>query len=48
MMRWAFIRAKEQGCTVMQLTTNNDRIDAHRFYENLGFSKSHIGMRLKL
>jgi GNAT superfamily N-acetyltransferase len=48
MMLWAIERAKERGCISMQLTTNNDRTDAHRFYENLGFSKSHIGMKLKL
>ncbi|MGD9629108.1 MAG: N-acetyltransferase family protein [Pyrinomonadaceae bacterium] len=48
MMLWAIERAKEKGCVSMQLTTNNDRIDAHRFYENLGFSKSHVGMKLKL
>lgn len=47
MMLWAIGRAKERGCISMQLTTNNDRIDAHRFYESLGFSKSHLGMKLK-
>ena len=48
MMLWAIERAKEKGCISMQLTTNNDRVDAHRFYENLGFSRTHIGMKLKL
>ena len=48
MMRWAIERAKAKGCISMQLTTNNDRTDAHRFYESLGFSKSHVGMKLKL
>jgi len=48
MMLWAIERAKEKGCISMQLTTNNDRLDAHRFYENLGFSRTHIGMKLKL
>ena len=47
MMLWAIERAKERGCISMKLTTNNDRIDAHRFYEKLGFSKSHLGMKLK-
>jgi len=47
MMLWAVRRAKERGCISMQLTTNNDRVDAHRFYESLGFSKSHLGMKLK-
>ncbi len=48
MMLWAIDRAKEKGCVSMQLTTNSDRTDAHRFYANLGFSASHIGMKLKL
>ena len=48
MMLWAIERAKENGCISMQLMTNNDRVDAHRFYESLGFSKSHVGMKLKL
>lgn len=48
MMLWAIERSKREGCISMQLTTNMDRVDAHRFYENLGFSKSHFGMKLKL
>src|SRR5215203_7367835 len=48
MMLWAIERAKEKGCISMQLTTNNDRIDAHRFYEQLGFAASHVGMKLSL
>lgn len=48
MMLWAIERAKQKGCISMQLTTNNDRTDAHRFYANLGFSSTHLGMKLKL
>lgn len=48
MMLWAIERAKEKNCISMQLTTNIERTDAHRFYENLGFEKSHFGMKLKL
>lgn len=48
MMLWAIERAKSKNCISMQLTTNADRTDAHRFYENLGFEKSHFGMKLKL
>jgi len=47
-MLWAIERAKEKGCISMQLTTNAERTDAHRFYENLGFTSSHLGMKLKL
>ena len=48
MMLWAIERAKVRGCNSMQLTSHGDRIDAHRFYEQLGFSKSHVGMKLSL
>ena len=48
MMLWAIERAKEKGCISMQLTSHGDRNDAHRFYEQLGFSKSHVGMKLSL
>lgn len=48
MMRWAIERAKEKGCISMQLTSHGDREDAHRFYEQLGFAKSHVGMKLSL
>lgn len=48
MMMWAIGRARQAGCISMQLTTNNDRKDAHRFYESLGFSGTHLGMKIKL
>jgi GNAT superfamily N-acetyltransferase len=48
MMLWALERAKEKGCISMQLTTNAGRTDARRFYENLGFKGTHVGMKLKL
>lgn len=48
LMRWAIERAKRENCVFLQLTTNAERKDAHRFYENLGFEKKHLGMKLKL
>ena len=48
LMLLAIERAREKGCISMSLTTHRDRGDAHRFYESLGFSKSHIGIKLKL
>jgi GNAT superfamily N-acetyltransferase len=48
MMLWAIERAKEKGCISMQLTSHKDREDAHRFYEQLGFANSHVGMKLSL
>jgi ribosomal protein S18 acetylase RimI-like enzyme len=48
LMLFAIGRAREENCVSMQLTTNAERADAHRFYENLGFTKSHLGMKLSL
>ncbi|MGC2237226.1 MAG: GNAT family N-acetyltransferase [Pyrinomonadaceae bacterium] len=48
LMIWAINRAKEENCFAVQLTTNADRKDAHRFYENLDFKGSHLGMKLYL
>ncbi len=47
-MLWAIERAREAGCISMQLTTHSERSDAHRFYQRLGFSGSHLGMKLIL
>ena len=38
-------RARELGCKIIQLTTDKSRVDAHRFYERLGFESTHIGMK---
>jgi GNAT superfamily N-acetyltransferase len=48
LMEWAVARARARGCWVMQLTSNKARVDAHRFYERLGFKLSHVGMKLEL
>lgn len=48
MMEWAIERARQRGCHMMQLTSHDSRKDAHRFYERLGFKKSHIGMKRNL
>ena len=48
MMRWAIDRAREENCISLQLATHGDRADAHRFYERLGFKKTHLGMKLNL
>lgn len=41
-------RAREAGCGLLQRTTNRTRADAHRFYERLGFTPSHIGYKRQL
>jgi len=48
MMRWAVERCRENGCSMVQLTSNKKRLDAHRFYERLGFLKSHEGFKYYL
>ncbi|WP_372839525.1 GNAT family N-acetyltransferase [Phaeovulum sp.] len=48
MMADAEARARAAGCRVMQLTTNKARLDAHRFYDRLGFTPSHIGYKREL
>lgn len=48
MMAWAKAEAIRAGCHVLQLTTDRTRVDAHRFYERLGFVASHVGMKLEL
>ena len=48
MMHAIMAIARERGCVQMQLTTNKVRLDAQRFYETLGFEKSHEGMKVKL
>lgn len=44
-MQKAIDRARERGCSVIQLTTDLRRTDAHRFYVGLGFEASHAGMK---
>ncbi len=48
MMRWAIDEARRRGCALVQLTSDKTRLDAHRFYQRLGFVASHEGMKLAL
>ncbi|MEU4150582.1 GNAT family N-acetyltransferase [Streptomyces sp. NPDC026659] len=48
LIRWAVDRARDLGCTLVQLTSDKARTDAHRFYERLGFTASHEGFKLNL
>lgn len=48
MMLWAIDTARARGCTNVQLTSNNDRDDAHRFYTRLGFKGTHTGFKLSI
>jgi len=46
--QWAIERARERKCHIVQLTSDKQRTDAIRFYENLGFNASHEGFKLKI
>ena len=48
LIEWAVEQARARGCRLVQLTTNKARTDARRFYESLGFTASHEGMKLDL
>jgi GNAT superfamily N-acetyltransferase len=46
MMRWAIAESRRRGCFRVQLTSNKVRKRAHAFYERLGFTATHEGMKL--
>ncbi|WP_373517728.1 GNAT family N-acetyltransferase [Pricia sp.] len=48
LFEWAIHRAKEKKAHVVQLTTDKKRPEALKFYEKLGFTASHEGMKLHL
>lgn len=48
MFEWAIEECRNRGCGLVQLTTDKSRADARQFYEALGFSASHDGMKLVL
>jgi GNAT superfamily N-acetyltransferase len=41
MLGWAIEAARQDGCGLVQLTSDKRRADAIRFYESLGFEASH-------
>lgn len=45
MIKWAINFADNEGCHLVQLTSNKHREDALRFYEALDFEPSHIGFK---
>jgi len=48
MIDHAIQEARRRDCRMVQLSSNMARTDAHRFYERLGFAKSHFGFKMKL
>lgn len=48
MMAFAEEIARARGARLLELTSNGTRRDAHRFYERLGYERSHFGFKKKL
>ena len=48
LMEWAIAESARRGCSLVQLTSDRSRLDAHRFYQRLGFTASHVGFKLEL
>ena len=47
LVHWALGEARERGCKLVELLTHHTRVDAQRFYERLGFARSHVGMTIR-
>ncbi len=48
MIDWVLSKAKQDGCHMVQLTTDKKRPDALEFYKQLGFIPSHEGLKFFL
>ena len=48
LMEWSIEEARARGCTIIQLTSDKARTNAHRFYLRLGFENTHEGFKLNL
>lgn len=48
MLEWAINEARNQGCHMVQLTSDKERQEALEFYKKLGFIPSHNGLKLHL
>lgn len=47
LLQWAIGQARAKPCKLIELLTHNSRVDAQRFYERLGFERSHTGMVIR-
>ena len=47
LVQWAVADAQARDCKLLELFTHHTRIDAQRFYERLGFHRSHVGMTMR-
>jgi len=47
LVQWAIGEARVKNCKLVELLTQHTRADAQRFYERLGFHRSHVGMTIR-
>jgi ribosomal protein S18 acetylase RimI-like enzyme len=47
LVQWAMAEARAKRCKVVELLTHHTRVDAQRFYQRLGFARSHVGMTVR-
>jgi ribosomal protein S18 acetylase RimI-like enzyme len=47
LVQWAVAEARGKGCKLVELLTHHTRVDAQRFYERIGFARSHVGMTIR-
>lgn len=45
---WVHDFGRRHGADLIQLTSDNRRSDAHRFYQRLGYTPGHVGFKLRL
>ncbi|WP_417208416.1 GNAT family N-acetyltransferase [Antarctobacter sp.] len=48
LLDWSINEARRRGCSLVQLTSDRRRAEAHRFYERAGFEPTHFGFKLSL
>jgi len=48
LIRHAIEQARKAGCYRVSLTSNKRRTDAHRFYDRMGFQRTHEAFRMDL
>ena len=48
MIEWAIAECRKRGCGLVQLTSDKSRDKARHFYESMGFSATHEGLKLNL
>ena len=48
LIREAMEIARNRQCSILQLTSDKQRVDAFRFYEKMGFVASHEGFKMEL